>query len=212
LVFQSRILRAAMDVTSGLGPYTIPRLDLDSGTFPVWPRTGTPTFSAHKFAADGALYFIRRPYIRHMTHQSVAVVVEYCLHAIPPASGHLSILYFFTLTLTGKPLIDARGANRQEMDVRRLMIWGNLIDADRRPGATPRRRRQSATCPKSWELVRKTPDGTEHTVARRRVVFDLCRDGSLVYTTAVPSTVLIHTVATETSPGDHLIEQVIALD
>jgi hypothetical protein len=38
---------------------------------------------------------------------------------------------FFSVRYTGKPLATSKGAAQRHPDLRQMMIWGNLIDADR---------------------------------------------------------------------------------
>ncbi len=215
LVFQSAgVMRDRDGRYSGLGPYTIQRLDLDSGNMTCLAEEADSDFLGPQIAADGSLYFLRRPY--HSPHERISPWRFLWSIVCMPFRFLFAIFQFFnffTLTLTGKPLIDASGAKQQEMDVRRLMIWGNLIDADKAIRGARRAGEDSPSLvPKSWELIRKARDGTEHTVARGVLSFDLCPDGSLVYTNGSVINRVDPHGTTERLLSDQLIEQVVALD
>ena len=93
------------------------------------------------------------------------------------------------------------------------MIWGNLIDADKAIRGARRLGEESpALVPKSWELIRRAAGGTEHTVARGVLSFDLCRDRSLVYTNGSAIDRVDPQGATKRVLTDQLIEQIVALD
>ena len=215
LVFQSAgVMRDRDGRYSGLGPYTIQRLDLDSGNMSCLAEDEDSDFLGPQIAADGALYFIRRPY--HSPHERISpwrLLWNIVCMPFRLLQAVFQFFNFFTLTLTGKPLIDARGAKQQEMDVRRMMIWGNLIDADKAiRGARHAGENSPSLVPKSWELIRKAADGTEHAVARGVLSFDLCRDGSLVYTNGSAIDRVDPHGVIERLLTDQLIEQVVALD
>ena len=214
LVFQSAgVMRDREGRYSGLGPYAIQRLDLDSGAMTCLAEDENSDLLGPQIAADGTLYFIRRPY--RSPHERIGVWKFLWGVVCMPLRFLYAIFQFFnffTLSLTGQPLIDARGAKQQQMDVRRLMIWGNLIDADKAIRGAKRTGEDSpALIPKTWELVRRAVDGTEQIVARGVLSFDICGDGSLVYTNGSVINRIDSRGSTERLLGDQLIEQVIVL-
>jgi hypothetical protein len=62
-----------------------------------------------------------------------------------------------------------------------MMLYGRLIDA-RKLSRAKSKGEAIALVPSSWELVRKSPDGSETTLAQSVVAFDLCGEGNVVYT------------------------------
>jgi hypothetical protein len=215
LVFQSAgVMRDRDGRCVGLGPYTIQRLDLDSGNMTCLAEDADADFLGPQISADGTLYYIRRPY--HSPHKRISVWRFLWSIVCMPFRFLFAVFQFFnffTLTLTGKPLIDAGGAKQQQMDVRRLMIWGNLINADKAIRGARRAGEDSPPLvPRSWELIRRAADGTERIVARGVLSFDLCRDGSLVYTNGSAIDCVDPQGSTERVLTDQLIEQVVAFD
>jgi hypothetical protein len=68
---------------------------------------------------------------------------------------------FFSVRYTGKPLATSKGAAQRHPDLKQMMIWGNLIDADR--AASENRFGDPdapSLVPSSWQLVRRSPGGT----------------------------------------------------
>jgi hypothetical protein len=93
-------------------------------------------------------------------------------------------LNFFSTKYAGKPLTTAGGPKREGADIRQMMVWGNLIDAEQSardavkdPGEPP------SVVPRTWELVARRTDGTLDTLAKGVVSFDVCADGSAVWST-----------------------------
>jgi hypothetical protein len=60
--------------------------------------------------------------------------------------------------------------------MRQMMIWGNVIQAQQ--GAEDE---TADLVPSSWQLMRRTSNGTEDTLAHGVLAYDLASDGSIVY-------------------------------
>jgi hypothetical protein len=88
-------------------------------------------------------------------------------------------LNFFTTRYTGKPLTTAGGPKRQGADMRQMMVWSNLMQAEgAAAGDEPK-----PSVPRTWQLVRIRGQQRPETLAGGVVAFDLGQDGSLVYST-----------------------------
>lgn len=57
-----------------------------------------------------------------------------------------------------------------------------MIDAEKALRESSKPGSGRALVPESWELIRRSPDGSEWVAARGVVSFDLCANGTLVYT------------------------------
>jgi hypothetical protein len=87
----------------------------------------------------------------------------------------------FSMRYTGRPLSTSRGAAQRVPDLRRMMVWGNLIDVDR----AARESRDGdpdapSLVPSTWQLVRQSPS-SKQVVAKGVLSFDLAPDGSVLY-------------------------------
>ncbi|HEX2971822.1 MAG TPA: hypothetical protein VHP11_05790 [Tepidisphaeraceae bacterium] len=92
----------------------------------------------------------------------------------------MHFLNFFSLLVTRKPLLTAGGPPREGPDERYLMLWGRFIDAQKVLRAARNGEAQSLV-PRTWQLVRRASDGREETLADAVLCYDLCPDGSIIY-------------------------------
>ena len=112
---------------------------------------------------------------------------------------------------TGQPLSADGGSLRKAMDAQRMVLWGNVIDAQRAMRKAKREETPDLV-PSSWEPIRREADGTQSVVARGVLSFDLCRDGSILYSNG--SAVIRRDAdgKLETIARHNCIEQVISLE
>jgi hypothetical protein len=112
------------------------------------------------------------------------VLADILLFPFRLALAILHFLNFFSIMFSRKPLITAGGPRKEGPDTRTMMLWGKVIDAERalRDSNKSGAGGGKSLVPKTWELVRRSPDGAEWVAARGVVSFDLCANGALVYT------------------------------
>ncbi|KGF73370.1 hypothetical protein DO97_19905 [Neosynechococcus sphagnicola sy1] len=192
-------------------PFTIEKLDLDRQQ--ITTLLADPQFDllGPQLTSDGTLYYIRRPY-RPLHRRSgllrtlldIVMMPLWFLYAI------FQWINFFTLRYTGKPLMTA--GQPQPMDVKQMMVWGNLIDAEQ----AARRNRfgeadAPALVPRSWQLVRQRPAQQPEVLSEGVLAFDLAADGTLVYANGSAVYCLPPSGVAERLVVDHLIEQVTIL-
>jgi len=67
------------------------------------------------------------------------------------------------------------------MDRRQMMIWGNLIDANSPAGKEDGGDDSPSLVASSWQLVRRSPDGSLAVLGKGVLAFDLGQDGSCLY-------------------------------
>jgi hypothetical protein len=91
-------------------------------------------------------------------------------------------LNVFSMMFSKKPLMTAGGPPREGPDQRILMLYGRLIDA-KKIQQSAGKDKAPALVPASWELICKKSNGTESVLAKNVLSYDLCGDGSFVYTT-----------------------------
>jgi hypothetical protein len=88
-------------------------------------------------------------------------------------------LSFFSSAFTGKKLTSAGGPKGNEMDLKQMMIWGNLVHAQQAGNAEAE---GADLVPKSWELCCRAANGETKTLAGGVLAYDLADDGSVLYT------------------------------
>ena len=156
LVFQSAgLARDPRGRFTGLGPSSVQQLDLDTGEISCLVQDDNFDFLWPRIAADGTLYYIRKPNGR--APQSAAPLA---------ALEHNRLLPFRILWVIGK-LIDLFVERRTGQP---------LFSAKDAP-------RGAVKPPSSWPSMRQTPHraGAPETVADGVMSFDLAADGSVVY-------------------------------
>lgn len=212
IVYQSAgIGRNAQGVAVGRGPFTIQRIDIEHGDVTTLAEDETSDLLSPQTSPDGSLYFIRRPY----TAPNAGVspwrgALDLLLFPLRLLYAIFQYLNFFTATYTGKFLTTAGGAQQKEADLKRMMIWGNMVDAakaarEQRGEETP------SLVPSSWQLIRRAPSGEDEVIAKNVLSFDLYPDGAVLYSNGSGIFVRPGDGKTERLAKDALIQQVTAL-
>ncbi len=138
---------------SGHGPFTIQQLDLDTGEVTCLAENADFDFLSPRIAADGSLWYIRKPIIKPAP-------------ANPATALQHTVLLPFRILWGIMKLVEliARSSS------------GGQISA-KEPGAE-----KATRTPSSWLLMRQTPGTQEgETIARHVMSFDLAADGSVIY-------------------------------
>jgi len=215
LVFQSAgIGRDSHGRFASLGPFVVQELDLDSGEMRCVAEEPGFDLLGPRRAADGSLYYIRRPYVGNRPKVSpLGALKDTVLFPFRLIFAIFQYFNFFSMRYTGKPLAASRGAAARQPDLKQMMVWGNLIDADR--AASEDRSGDPdapSMVPSSWQLVRRLANGTTDVVAKSVLSFDIAADGSLIYSNGSA----IHRIAPGGGRAERIlvgsmIEQVAAL-
>lgn len=214
IVFQSAAIgrnRHGFAVTQA--PYAIHKLDLEAGAVTILAEDPRFDLLTPQLAADGTLYYIRRPY--RDPNQPLSpwrAALDLVLLPFRLLFAIFQFLNFFTVRYTGDTLTTTGNARQKHADFRKMMIWGNLLDADK---AADRAEDGTPTLvPKSWELIRRTDEGSiakEEVVANGVLSFDLYPDGSVLYSNGSAIYCRDMNGSTERLAKDSLIEQVVAV-
>ena len=136
-------------------------------------------FLAPQSREEGSLLYIRRPYTAHERVHPLRVLKDSLLFPFRLLFAIFQFLNFFSAIFTGKKLTSAGGAKARELDMRQMMIWGNLVQAQRRPKVEDE---GLDLVPKSWELCERNAKGETRVLARGVLAYDAGADGSIVYT------------------------------
>jgi len=184
LVFQSAgIGRDGKGVFAGRGAYSIQQIDVEAGEIRCLAENEKFDLLSPQVSADGSLYYIRRPYEAPRARVSPwQLLADALLFPFRLLYALFHYLNFFSVMYTGKPLKTAGNARAKEMDMRRLMLMGNYVNAleAMKRSADPE---TPALVPSTWELMRSVSRGAgEHEVLAKGVLsFDVQEDGSIVY-------------------------------
>jgi hypothetical protein len=180
LVYHSAGLgRNAAGMLAGKGPYAVLKLDLDADELATLAESDNHDFLSPRMLADGTLLYIQRPYRPFGQPVSLKARLKDIIHfPLGVATAIVHFLDAFSRIFSKKPLITAGGAPREGPDPRHLMLWGMMINAEKGLKDSG----GAAIVPKDWMLKRRAPDGAESVVANGVVAFDVCTDGSIVWT------------------------------
>lgn len=180
IVFQSAgIGRNAAGQFAGLAPCEIHALDLDSGELAELAAESGRDLLQPRETADGALFYIRKPYESGAPDASLfGALKDALLFPIRIGQAIFQYLNFFSIAYGGKPLVTSKGAVQRQIDPRQLFVYGNFARAQHLQISQDQ---GQLTVPASWELVRRDPAGGVKVMARNVFAFDLAPDGSVIH-------------------------------
>jgi hypothetical protein len=183
LVFQSSgIARGSDGRVAALGPSAVKHLDLSRGEVTTLAEDARHDYLAPKADSQGNLFFIRRPYGRAQAGSLWAGLLDLLLLPFRLLRALLSWLNFFSVRYSGKPLTTAGGPKREGADLKQMMVWGNLIDAEQAARESLARGDDTADLvPASWQLMRQAKNGQTTLLAKGVLAFDCDASGRLVY-------------------------------
>ncbi len=161
-----------------LGPFSIQQLDPELGEMTTLVEDRRYDHLAPQGLEDGSLLYIRRPYAPHERVSPLRVLKDVLLFPFRLLHAIVQYLNFFSAMYTGRKLTSG-GAKGREMDLKQMMIWGNLVRAQR---PTSVEEESADLVPKSWQLCRHSPDGEMEILASGVLAYDVDDSGRLVFT------------------------------
>ena len=161
------------------GPFTIQQLDTEAGEITTIIESSGKDCLAPQFGQDGSLYYIQRPYVQQETPSLLSSVKNLALFPFHLAHGIYNFLNFFSAIFSGRKLTSRAGASAREMDMKQMMIWGNLVQSQRSGEIEDE---SADLVPKSWQLMRRSPNGETVSLANGVLAYDISADGTIVYT------------------------------
>jgi hypothetical protein len=183
IVFQSAgIGRDRNGVAVGLGPFRLETLNIVSGEMICIAEDAEHDLLAPRFDRSGNLFFIRRP---HQSLNERPSLVRGLLDLVLAPFRLLLAIYhwlnFFSVRNSGQPLNTRSNQRQRQMDLKKMVIYGNLVNVERALQKQAEAESPSLV-PKSWELICQTSGGAESVIARGVLAFDLAPDGTIVHT------------------------------
>jgi len=184
LVYQSAgVARDRSGRLVGIGPSVIHELDLERGEVRTLAESPAHDLCAPRVGADGALYYIRRPWNARPRFAPLRILLDLLLVPFRLLAAIFNWLNFFAVRYGGRPLVNRQGAQQRQVDARQWLQWGNLIGAAERARESAGGDNDVQTfVPQSWQLVRQPASGGPEAVARGVCSFDLAANG-VVYST-----------------------------
>lgn len=180
IVYQSAgIGRNERGQFAALGPFSLQQLDAETGELTTLLEDPQFDYLAPQMLADGRLFYIRRRYEAHQRVSPLYVLKDVALFPFRLAYAIFQFLNFFSAMFTGRKLTSAAGPKGREMDMKQMMIWGNLVRAQ---GPTRGEEEGADLVPKTWELECRTADGQTRTLAAGVLAYDTNAEGAIVYT------------------------------
>jgi hypothetical protein len=162
-----------------LGPFSLQQLDAESCEMTALLEDPKFDYLAPQVLADGRMFYIRRPYAEHERIKPLQVVKDVVLFPFRLLYAVFQFLNFFSAAFTGRKLTSAGGPKGNDMDLKQMMVWGNLVRA-RQPANAEEE--GADLVPKSWELHCRTADGATRVLAGGVLAYDTAPDGGILYT------------------------------
>jgi len=213
LVFQSSAIgrnRSGFAVTQA--PFAIHKLDLEAGTVTTLAEDPKFDLLTPQISIDGSLYYIRRPYLDPNQPPGMwRAALDLALLPFRLLFAVFQFLNFFTMRYTGNTLTTTGNARQKHADIRKMMIWGNMLDADK--AADRAEDGTQALVPRNWELIRRRKDSsTEEVIAKGVLSYDLYSDGTVLYSNGSGIYRLDPKGSLKRLTKDTLIEQLVAIE
>jgi hypothetical protein len=180
IVYQAAGLgRDAAGRPASFGRFAIHVLDLARGEVETLATEDGADLEQPRIGTDGALHYLRRP--GAAARASVGRVLwDALLLPVRLLYALFQYLNFFSARYTGKPLTTAGGPRRQAGDLRRMLEWANLVDAQ---GGGDASAEETGGVPRSHRLVRQRPGASPEILAHGVACYDLGPDGDIAYAT-----------------------------
>lgn len=211
VVYQSAgIARNRRGMVAAVAPFVVHELNLVTGEISTLLEDADHDLLLPHKLADGSLLFIQRPYEGgHRVHHG-RTLVDVLLLPVRLVETLFHYLNFMSLIYSGKPLAKAGEVRSAQPDLKRLILWGRAVEADKKAREAnvdePR-----DLVPASWQLIHRQVDGRERVLGKAVLGYDVAPDGSVLFTDGRA----VYRCAVEGKPEKVLehfpIEKVVAL-
>ncbi len=186
VVFQSSAIgRNEQGFRVGQAPFSVETLNLETDDEPTELLEATDIdLMLPRLGADGATYFIRRPFKPYWENVPSVwkILMDIILFPVRLTQMLFFFLNFISVMFAGQPLAETMQQKPwQRQKQQAVMLWGRAVDTKRAMSKSGDKD-EGNLVPKDWELVCRKPDNSEEVLARSVVFYDLCDDGSVVFT------------------------------
>ncbi len=170
--YQQLIMKMAENNTPiRRGPSSICIMDISQGTMDEVLSDEKYDFLHPQSACDGSLYYIRRPYrSQESGKRGFGCLVDTILFPFRLLGALLGFFNFFSIKYSGKAL--SKTGDIKQKSSEQMFIDGNLVDAEREMKANVSKGDKfPGIIPRSWELHRLMPDGSDRLIRRGVVAY-----------------------------------------
>ena len=180
ILYQSAgLARSPEGYVAATGHMTIQKLNARSGNIETVLESPAHDFMQPRVCAQGNLHFIRRPY-EAPSYSSGNILVDTLLFPFRLLRAVFHYLNFFSLMYSRKPLTGAAGPKVQA-DIKDVILKGRRINAEKALRQENPINGVASLVPRTWELVRRSRQGSETVLATNVASYDLLADGSIIY-------------------------------
>lgn len=160
------------------GSAAIQMLDLKNGSIDTVLDDPQFDFLQPQVAANGDLYFIRRPYeAPEYSNRNAVQDALYFPFRLLRAIFHY--LNFFSMMYSRKPLTSAEGS--AQADLKEIILQGKRIKATQALQQGNFAEAITSLVPASWQLIRRSRTGQETILAQHVSAYRLNADGQILY-------------------------------
>lgn len=134
-----------------LGPFSIHQMNIDTAEMEILAEDSHLDFLSPQITADDSVYYIRRPHNEHLKVRPLRALMDTLLLPFRLLFAMLQFLNFFSMRYTGKKLSTPKGSPHRDANLKQMMIWGNLIQAQQAAGQDE----AVDLVPSSWQLIQR---------------------------------------------------------
>lgn len=161
------------------GPASIQRLDMEKGTVTPILEDAAYDYIKPRVSPAGNLLFIRRPY-QAPRYGAGAMLTDTLFLPFRLLRAVFHYLNFFSMMYSRKPLTSANGPAVQA-DIKDILLQGRRIDAEKALRNARPVQGVPSLVPDTWRLVSRDQQGAERVLATNVASYDICPDGTIVY-------------------------------
>lgn len=182
IVYQSAgLARNKHGAMVGVAPFVVHELDLRTGEIATLLEDAEHDLLLPHKLADGSLLFIQRPYeAGHRVHYG-RTLLDVLLLPVRLLETLFHWANFMSWIYSGKPLAKAGEVRAARPDMKKLVLWGRAVEAEKQ-AKQAKRDEPRQLVPASWQLIRRTSDGAERVLGKAVLGYDVAPDGAVIFT------------------------------
>lgn len=162
------------------GPTSICLLDIEQGDMDELLCDDRYDYTHPQSTRDGSLYYIRKPYKQEKNGGSgLGCLLDALLFPFRLVGALFGFLNVFSAKYSGKTLTNSAGTKQR--DEQQMIIDGNLINAEKELRANKSRGEENpGIIPHTWELHRRSADGSDTLIKRGAAAFRVLKNGDIL--------------------------------
>jgi hypothetical protein len=182
VVYQSAgLARNKFGAVVAVAPFVLHELDLRTGEVSTLLEDADHDLLLPHKLTDGALLFIQRPYEGRQRMHYGRTFLDVLLLPVRLLETAFHFFNYMSVIFSGKPLAKAGEARAAQPDLKKLVLWGRAVEAEK----LARKAKQDEPrelVPDTWRLIRREPDGSERVLGKAALGYDLAPDGTVIFT------------------------------